>query len=410
MRRLLVAWLLLATSVWAQPQRYVLVNGVVHTAREPAFSGWVVVDGDTIESVGRGAPPAGATVDMGGRHLYPALIDADSCLGLVGVESLRATRDFYEVGETNPNLIARYAFRAEADEVAVARSQGVLYSGVNPRRGLICGQGSVMRTWGWNWEEMTVVPSWALAIDYPTMRLAVDAEKRDEVLDAIGRSFFTLNEAMEEAKAYREQELVDAKWGALKPYASGQGPVLLRVGDRDQIASALKWSEEQGIKPVLIAGSKIHHFAEELARRQIPVIYSSLFNENPAVQESYDLHYRTPKLLADKGVVVALSPNGLAFDVREVRDLAGRARAFGLSEVRALQTVTLNPARILGLEKQLGSIEPGKKASLVLCEGDLLEVAPEVVRAWGEGREIDLSDHQKELYETYRRRIREVRE
>ena len=98
---------------------------------------------------------------------------------------------------------------------------------------------------------------------------------------------------------------------------------------------------------------------------------------------------------------------GLAFDVREVRDLAGRTRAFGLTPVQALQTVTLNPARILGVEDQLGSIEKGKKASFVLCEGDLLDVAPVVTRAWGEGREISLDDRQKELYRKYRARIQD---
>jgi N-acetylglucosamine-6-phosphate deacetylase len=106
-------------------------------------------------------------------------------------------------------------------------------------------------------------------------------------------------------------------------------------------------------------------------------------------------------------VVVALSPGGLAFDVREVRDLAGKVRAFGMTSVQALQTVTLNPAKILGVDDQLGSIEKGKLASFVLCEGDLMDVTPVVSRAWGEGREIRLDDRQKELYRKYQLRLRE---
>ena len=410
MKRLFLVWLLLSGMVMAQPERYILTNGTIHTAKESAFPGWVVVRGDVVEQVGRGQAPAGNQIDLQGRHLYPALIDADSCLGLVGVESLRATRDFQEVGTLNPNLVARYAFRAESDEVAVARSQGILYSGVNPRNGLICGQGSVMRTWGWTWEDMTFKPTWALAVDYPSMSISSQgkSKERKKKLEALGRKFFVLTEAIAEARAYQGEQ-TDVKWGALKPYADGDSPVLLRVRNRDEIESALAWSEENDIRPILIAGSKIHHFAQTLADREIPVIYSTLFNENPAQQESYDQHYRTPKILAEKGVLVALSPNGLAFDSREVRDLAGRARAFGLSDLEALQMVTLNPARMLGVDAEIGSIEAGKKASFVLCEGDLLEIAPKVLRAWGEGREIDLTDRQKELYEKYRRRLLELR-
>ena len=197
------------------------------------------------------------------------------------------------------------------------------------------------------------------------------------------------------------------KWGALKPYAQGKSPLLVRVNGKKEIRTALDWSKKSDVKPVLVAGRDIHFFARELAQRDIPVVYYSLFNQNPQRWEQYDLHYRVPGILEDAGVTVALSPSGLAFDSREVRDLAGRARAFGLTPVQALQTITLNPAKILGVDEQLGSIEKGKLASFVLCEGDLLDVTPVVSRAWGEGREISLDDRQKELYRKYRARLKE---
>ena len=410
MKRLILLVLLLSGVAFAQPDRYVLTNATVHTATREPFQGYVVVVGDRIEDVGEGAAPGGTQIDLGGGHLYPALIDADSALGLVGVESLRATRDNREVGLLNPNLVARYAYRAEADTVAVARSQGVLYSGVNPTGSAIAGQGSVMRTWGWDWEEMTVRPTWALSVDWPGVEVSLkldEEKKKKEALEDIGKALFFLNEAFDEAHAYRQTDVQDVKWGALQPYARGEAPVLIRVDGKKQIRTALDWSKEKGVKPVLVAGRDIHFFAEELADREIPVIYGSVFNQNPREVERYDLHYRVPGILREAGVTVAVSPMGLAFDVREERDLAGRTRAFGLTSVQALQTVTLNPARILGVDDQLGSIEEGKKASFVLCQGDLLEVAPIVTRAWGEGREIDLDDRQKELYRKYKARIQE---
>ena len=147
MRVLFLIFLLSAVCL-GQPERYVLTNGTIHTATAEAFNGYVVVNGKIIEAVGSGAPPDLTQIDLKGAHLYPALIDADSALGLVEIESLRATRDHSEVGDLNPNLIARYAFRSESDTIAVARSQGVLYSGVNPSGSIIAGQGSVMRVWG----------------------------------------------------------------------------------------------------------------------------------------------------------------------------------------------------------------------------------------------------------------------
>lgn len=408
--RLILCWLfLLSAFVWAQPSRYVLANGVIHSAVEEPYQGYVVVNGDSVETVGRGAPPSIPTVDLQGMHLYPGLIDVDSCIGIAGTESLRAVLDQQEVGELNPNLVARYAYRAESDLISVARSQGILYSGVNPRGGLVCGQGSVMRTWGWTWEDMTVRPTWALAVDYPRMSVSIQAkdEERAKELKEIGRELYLLESAFSQAKSYRETTR-DLKWGALKPYAEGREPVVFRVDNESQIRSALRLSRQQNLKTVIAAGGKVHEFAEELAERRIPVIYSGLFNLSPASVESYDLHYRTPKLLTDEGVLVALSANGLAFDARELRDLAGRARAFGLTDLQALQTITLNPARILGVDRELGSIEPGKKASFVLADGDLLEVVPRVVRAWGEGRELSLGDRQKELYEKYRERLKDL--
>ena len=389
----------------AQPSRTVLYNGVIHTATEEAFTGYVVVNGEKIEKVGRGAPPEGSGVDLKGAHLYPGLIDADSALGLVEVESLRATRDQTEVGPLNPNLEARYAFRAESDLVSVARSQGVLVSGVNPLGSVISGQGSVMRLWGWTWEDMTVVPAWTLSLDWPGVTVKPNAKKADEELEKIGKSLFFVNDAFEEARSYTDSEVEDVKWRALKPYAQGKRPILIRVQTPAEVRSVLEWTDKMKVKPVLVAGRQIDEFGKELAQRKIPVIYQFLFNQNPTRIERYDEHYRTPKALIDAGVLVALSPSGLAFDAREVRDLAGRARAFGLSELQALQTVTLNPARILGVDDRLGSIEAGKEATLVLCEGDLLEVAPKVTRAWGAGKEIDLSDRQKELYQKYRKHL-----
>ena len=408
MRIVLCFFLLLSLVSWAQTEPQILSNGMIHTAKEPAFRGFVVMSGGKIIKVGRGQAPAGSSLDLRGQHLYPGLIDADTALGLVDVESLRASRDLSEVGEINPNLQSRYAFRAESPLIPVARSQGVLFAGVNPTGSLIAGQGSVMRLWGWTWEDMTVKPNWAMAVDWPWMpvRLETDKKKLEKSVKSLGTKISMLQEAFAQAKVYQRGEREDVKWEALAPYAKSQKPIVLRATNALAIEKALDWSRDNGLRIILSGGRDLHRFRERLAKQKVSVIYSSLNALNPVEEQPYDTHYRTPFLLRKAGVLVSLSPSGMAFDVRELRDLAGRASAFGLKEHEALQMVTLNPAKSLGLDRLLGSIEVGKEASLVLCDGSILEVTPRVTKAWGQGVELDLSDHHKRLYEKYRAKPR----
>lgn len=402
------AWLIsLLLAVAASSQPLVLHNATVHTAVEEAFVGYVVVQDGKILQVGRGQAPAGERLDLGGGHLYPGLIDADTALGLVDVESLRASRDHEEVGRLNPNLRAAVAYRADSDLIPVARSQGVLLAGVNPVGGLVAGQGSVMQLWGWTWEEATVRPSWAMAVSWPNLPLSdqEDEKKNKEAVKSLGEQLYVLDEAFAEARTYTARS-GDVKWEALKPYAEGKSPVLLRCSGKAEIQAALDWSEKEKIRPVLVCGRDVHLFAATLATRQIPVIYSTLNSTLPRLEESASLFHRTPGILRQAGVLVALSPSGMAFDVRELRDLAGKAAGNGMTRLQALQSVTLSPARILGIESRAGSIEKGKDATLVLADGDLLETTPRVLRAWGQGVELDLRDRQKELYDKYRSRPR----
>ncbi len=405
--KVLILWLSLSLVVFAHPSRQVFSNATIHTATQDAFTGFVVVEGGKIVQVGQGAPPSGETVDLGGGHLFPGLIDPDTQMGLVEVESLRATSDQSEVGELNPNLRAAVGYRAESLTVPVARSQGVLTAGVNPTGGLIAGQGSVMRLWGWTWEEATVVPAWGMVLSWPSMTLppTTDEKRSQTAVESLGRQLFSLDEAWQQARIYRKGS-GDVKWEALKPYADGERPIVVRADGKQEIAAALDWAEKEKARLVLVCGRDVHLFAERLAKLKIPVIYSSLNAQNPRPEDSVSLHHRTPAILQKAGVLVALSPSGLAFDVRELRDLAGRSAGNGMTRLEALRSVTVNPAKILGVADRLGSLEVGKEATFVLCEGDLLETTSRVTRAWGAGQELDLQDRQKELYEKYRARPR----
>ena len=400
--------LTLVLCIPAYAQTLVLGNGVIHTASENAFQGYVVIEGDTIVKVGRGQAPAGA-VDLGGLHLYPSVIDPDSSLGLVEIDALHQTRDFSEVGEVNPNLQARLAFRPDSELLPVARSGGILVAGVNPQGGLISGQGAVMRLWGWTWEDMTVVPSWGILLNWPNTLESLPPQYRSVKKPKtthearLGWSLFTLSEAFKEARQV-SSERKDVKWSALEPFARGQGSVVVRARGAAEVQAALDWAKAEGLKLTIIGDWELHRKAEALAQAKVPVIYTGTVASLPRPREPYDLYYQAPALLRKAGVQLAFSGRGNSWDVRDQRDLAGRAVAYGLSPLEALQAITLVPARILGVEKRFGSIAPGKEATLILCDGDLLALETRVVRAWGRGKELSLDDKQKRLYEKYRNR------
>lgn len=405
MKRVLLFLLLLCVPAGAEP--WVLYNAVVHTALEEPFSGYLVIEGERIRSVGRGAPPPAAQrIDLGGQHLYPGLIDPDTAIGLVDIESVKGSVDVVETEDINPNLQTHLAFRAESDLVEVARSQGLLVAGIQSQGGLISGQGSVMRLWGWNWKDMTVKPRWCVAVDWPAMVTAAksDDKERQEFLKGLGRKLYRLKEAFAGARAHQGAGVRDVKWEALQEAAAGRQKVLVRAGGKQEIRAALSWAEQEKVRLVLVTGDDAEDFASQLSAAGVEVVYTGLNQILPERRESYDNHYTVPAHLRRAGVRTALSANGWAFDARELRDMAGRSRSFGQSDLQALQSVTLEPARILGVADRLGSLEAGKEATLVVCDGDLLEVGNRVTRAWGRGLELPLEDRQKRLYQKYRAR------
>lgn len=400
MRALLLV-LLLVTLVRADT---VYVNATVHTGTRTIPNGVIVVRDGTILSVGT-ERPAGEVVDLGGRHVYPAMIDPDSALGLVEIEAVTPAMDLYELGTLNPELRAEIAFNPDSKLIPVARSAGVLFAGVTPRGAAMSGRTAVMRLLGWSREDMTLRAPAGLEIEWPDLTLdrsplaakTLDEQKEDRRLRVLA-----LTEAFENARAYgRGGVEPDVKWEAVQACLRGEIPVLIRAQRLDQIEAAMAFAEKQKLRMVLLGGADAWRVADLLAARKIPVIYTEMLRL-PREDEPFDVYYRAPAVLARAGVLVALSQGPDASNTRWLPELAGRARAYGFES--ALASVTLNAARILGVEDRLGSLEPGKEATFLVTDGDLLESETHLLRAFMQGRELDLDDFQKALYRRYQDR------
>jgi imidazolonepropionase-like amidohydrolase len=237
------------------------------------------------------------------------------------------------------------------------------------------------------------------------------AKERRKRLEEL-KDFFAEARAYEKAKRASESrpgtEFKEVPaWEAMLPYVSGDLPLMVHADDRREIEAALDWAEEEEYRIVLAGGRDAWLVAERLAKAEVAVVFEHVFTQPARATDPYDAHFKAPRVLHQAGVKVAFS-NGLggmaASKTRNLPYEAAQAMAFGLSREEALKGVTLYPAEILGLAARLGSIEPGKEATLVVADGDILDVRSRVTRMWIAGREINLENRHTRLYEKYKAR------
>ncbi len=398
-----------------------LVGATIHTVSGADIpGGTVIVRGGKIAAVGQGiaVPPGAKTVDLEGRHLYPSMIDPATTLGLVEIGSVRGTVDTTEIGRINPDIRVESSVNPSSEAIPVTRSNGVLVALTVPQGALLRGTSALMRLDGWTWEEMTLRAPVGMHLTWPYVKVPTDGreprkteedirkEKDDSLKDlrtamAAARAYLKAKQAAAEGRA--EAPEVDAKWEAMIPVLQGTLPMIVDAADTRQIRDAVAWAEAEKV-PIIISGARDGwRVAELLAKKHVPVILGAVLSLPAREDEPYDAPFTAAEKLREAGVLFAFS-NGGASNVRNLPYQASAAAAFGLPREEALKGVTLYPARILGVEDRLGSIEPGKDATFFVADGDPLEVRTQILRAWIDGREVSLDDRQKRLYEKYRNR------
>jgi len=424
----------LAAQTPAAPQNraVALTGGTIHTVSGGVFQGGTIVfENGRITAVGAGVPiPAGAdVVDVTGRHVYPGLIDAYSHMGLYEIGGFDQTIDLNELGRINPNVRAEVAVNPESRHIGVARSSGVLVTLSSPEGGLISGLAAAMMLDGWTWEQMTLKSGAGLIIQWPspfappmgggggagTARAAADPDARYQ------REIAELRETFSAARAYRiarqaapvrnaQPHRTDSRWEAMIPVFDGRIPVIVNANELRQIQDAITWAEEEGLRLVIRGGRDAGYIADHLARKQIPVLVTSVLNAPNRQWEPYDAAYSLPARLHAAGVPFAITGGGSAAYAYRLPQEAGAAIAFGLPAEEALRAVTLYPARLLGLEDRVGSLEVGRDATLIITTGDPLEYSSTIEQAYIEGRRIDMRDAQRQFFEKYQEKVRQTAE
>ncbi|WP_435010991.1 amidohydrolase family protein [Tundrisphaera lichenicola] len=413
---------------------YAVTGATLHPVTGPDIpNGTIVISGGKIAAIGdekTEIPPAAKVVDARGLDLWPGLIDAGTPLGLYEVGSLQETQDSSDSAEFQPELRAAVALHPDSELIPVARANGILAAFVQPSGGVISGQGCVIGLDGWVPSEMVVLERAGLVVNIP--RYVAPGERRGRFGAARGGGpdpdqarkdrLEEIREQFRKALAYdkvvaaaRDRKAPaptpDPRLTALVPYAKGEKPVIFRAEDRTEILDALKIAADLKLKAVISGGDDAWKVADALKAAKVPVLVGGTLRLPSDATDPYDSAYANPARLHEAGVSFAIKSGGsdVGTASRNLPYDAAMAVAFGLPEEAALKAVTLAPAEILGVADQLGSLEVGKRANLVLTAGHVLQPTTEVKGLFLAGKPLPPESRHTRLYAKYQRRLAEVK-
>ena len=428
------ATLAIATSVFGQstqvpapPQSSSLLihNATVHPVSDDhptaIDEGWVRFEDGRITAMGEGEPPKTAMddatiVDAQGLSLVPGFISGPSQIGLLEVEQVDATDDRRERASQSPEAAAWIAINPDSDLIPVARAGGVLHTLAMPIGGTIPGRASVLRMDGWTTEDLALVRDAGMIVSWPMaapiraswMRRSGGAQRQDiEARIKAIDTWFDDAEAWAAARDADETTPTDLRFAAMQPVLDGERPVFIRADSRGQIETSLAWASNRDLRPVIVGGSAAAECIPLLQRTGASVILTRVHRLPPSRHHAVDRSFTVATALQEAGVPFAIGAEDEPAHEREIAHNAATAAAHGLSREAALHAITRGPAEIIGVGDRLGSIQSGRSATFFLCEGDPLEIANQPLRAWIDGREIDLGDRQKRLYGKYREKYRQ---
>ncbi len=398
----------LAAQTPAPPHQGVtaITGGTVYTMSDTGVleNATVVFENGIITAVGTDAEiPENATViDASGKRIYPGFIHGRSTLGLTEISRIQESTDLMEVGDINPNIRAFSAFHPVSEHIPKAAVHGVTTVIPTTSGSLIAGRLSAMETDGWTWEQMALKEDIGMAVEWPSMnnmdRYKADLEKLNETIDR-ARRYKKAREAAAGGNA--PSHAPDIRLEALIPVLKGEMPLFISAGELRQIQEAITWTEKEELKAVLIGGRDMDLLADQLAERNIPVILSGVISGPHRQWDAYNQGYRIPYRLYQAGVEFAIAGDASAAYAYRIHHHAASAVAFGLPYEAALRAVTIDAARILGIDDITGSIETGKMATMMITSGDPLELWTEKEMVFIGGRQTDMTDKDKRLFLHY---------
>ena len=422
----------------AADNSFLLRNVMVHpvTGPEIANGAVLVVDG-RIAGIGAkiAAPKSVRIIDGKGLHVYPGMIDSATELGISEIGSVRETNDTGELGTFNPQLRAEIAVNAASEHIPVTRSNGItsfitLPASATARTGrltsttppaIITGQAPLMHMDGWTWEEMDIRRTAAIQMLFPSLPSGgrsgggfgegglsesaqlpfAEAKREYERRTREVEDFFEKTRRYQVAKTGHDPAFkMDLKYEAMLPVLEGKVPLFVTANRERGIRDAIQFADRQKIRIVLANPREFGNTLTDVASRKIPVITGPTLALPDEEDDPYDAAFSLPAEMYKAGIKFAFGSYGNQFS-RNLPYQAATAVAYGLPYEEALKSVTLNAAEIWGVADQMGSIDKGKWADLMVTDGDPLETKTQVKMLFIKGKQVELTNRHTLLYEKY---------
>lgn len=404
-----------ATISPARPQTkpIIITGATIHVGNGTVINnGYIAFDKGKITAIGEGNAPNQSNADVinaAGKQVYPGFICPVTTLGLIEIEEgARGTVDDEETGDLNPNVRSIIAYNTDSKVIPTVRSNGILLAQPTPNGGMLSGQSSVVQLDAWNWEDAAYKTDIAVHLNWPVVRTgrrraSVATAGGDSPDEARLKQLDDINNLFTAAKAYAEvkPEVINLKFEALKGLYNGSKKLFINVDGAKEIIEAVSFANKLGIQAVIVGGKESYLVTNLLKQNNVPVIIRETQTLPSRDEDDVYLPYKLPKLLQDAGVVYGLTGIGF-WRQRNLPFEAGQAVGYGLTKEQALSMITINNAKILGIDKTCGTLETGKDANLFISGGDALDmITLNVEQEFIQGRNVNLDNLHKQLYKKF---------
>ncbi|WP_394200407.1 amidohydrolase family protein [Shewanella waksmanii] len=396
----------------AQSQDILITNATVHSPSIGVMNNTdILIQQGKITAVGQALKADNANIiDGTNKQVYPGVIALDTSLGLVEVEMMRPSNDVYEVGESNPQIVAVSAYNPDSEIIPTVRVNGITHAQVVPQGDLLAGQSSLVSLDSWTIEDALVPSTQGFHLYWPSIRrLSQDKDQRKKQLDEYQQQLQQIQQVFADGQRYfvanKEEQTskIDLRWQALKPLYQGQAQLFVHANKQLQIEEAVALAKQYQFKLVIVGGYDSWRMADILNEVNASVVYTRTFSLPMRHDEPLEMSFKIPALLAEADIPFALGFSS-DWNSRNLPYAAGQAAAYGLTKQQALSAITLDAAKILGV-KDMGDIAAGYRGNLVIVQGDLLDpMTNKVEQVFIDGRKIDLNNRHQQLYQKYLKR------
>lgn len=399
-------------------------NATIHVGNGTVINNGVIqITDGKIEKVGSDivVPTGAKAIDAKGKHVYPGIILPVSNLGLVEVSAVRASTDVREIGDMNPNVRSIVAYNTDSKVINTLRSQGILLANVVPQGSFLAGSSSVVQLDAWNFQDAAYKTDAGMHLYMPSLMARPNfggfggggrfGPQQSNTTDPVKEGLNKIEELktfFNEAKAYFAEgthDKTNLKFEAVKGLFDKSQKFYVHGNTVRQMLIALDFVKQYNFDVVIVGGSDSWQIADLLKQHNVSVVLQQMHSLPTATDDDIDQPYKTAAALQKAGVLYSISDDDGSTRGKNILFNAGTAATYGLSKEEALQAITLNAAKIMGVADKTGSIEVGKDANMVISEGDILDMkTSKVTAALIQGREIDLTDKHKLLNDRFNKK------